>query len=183
MVDSGLSIAKVNFWIAQLKAVNALEDPFQKLTEPELRQGRLIIALSQRVVRHSISLLPETYALIREGGRHALRMRHYDVQIIGGIAQFYGCIAEMQTGEGKTLTATLPLALHSLVGKGAHLATVNDYLAKRDAEWMQPLYDLLGFKVGTILTESTSDHTAMGTRPTSPMVRPKSSGSTSFAIV
>ncbi len=79
-------------------------------------------------------------------------MRHYDVQIVGGIALFEGCIAEMQTGEGKTLTATLPLYLHSLVGKGAHLATVNDYLAKRDAEWMRPLYELLGLTVGIIQT-------------------------------
>ncbi|MFN9912854.1 MAG: preprotein translocase subunit SecA, partial [Pirellulaceae bacterium] len=99
----------------------------------------------------------ETYSLVREAGRRSLRMRHYDVQILGGIALFYGCIAEMQTGEGKTLTATLPLVLHSLIGKGAHLATVNDYLAQRDAEWMKPLYECLGIKVGVILTDSTPD--------------------------
>ncbi|CAN0480790.1 unnamed protein product, partial [Hapterophycus canaliculatus] len=80
-------------------------------------------------------------------------MRHYDVQIVGGISLYEGHIAEMQTGEGKTLTATLPLYLHSLVGKGAHLATVNDYLAKRDAEWMMPLFDLLGISVGIIQTQ------------------------------
>ena len=79
-------------------------------------------------------------------------MRHYDVQIVGGISLFEGHIAEMQTGEGKTLTATLPLYLHSLVGKGAHLATVNDYLAKRDAEWMMPLFEMLGVSVGIIQT-------------------------------
>jgi preprotein translocase subunit SecA len=96
--------------------------------------------------------MPEAYALVREAGRRALELRHYDVQIVGGIALFEGCIAEMQTGEGKTLTATLPLYLHSLLGKGAHLATVNDYLAKRDADWMKPLFNLLGLSVGTIQT-------------------------------
>jgi preprotein translocase subunit SecA len=90
--------------------------------------------------------------LVREAGRRALKMRHYDVQIVGGIALFEGCIAEMQTGEGKTLTATLPLYLHSLLGKGAHLATVNDYLAHRDAEWMRPLFERLGLTVGVIQT-------------------------------
>ena len=153
----GVSTAKVNFWIAQLKTVNGLEATYQKMTEPELRKEALSLRYRAKSGEPLSELLPFTYALIRDAGRRALRMRHYDVQIIGGIAQFYGCIAEMQTGEGKTLTATLPLAVHSLLGKGAHLATVNDYLAKRDAEWMQPLYDLLGFKVGIILTESTSD--------------------------
>jgi preprotein translocase subunit SecA len=84
-------------------------------------------------------------------------MRHYDVQIFGGVCLFHGCISEMQTGEGKTLTATLPLVLHSLQGKGAHLATVNDYLAQRDAEWMRPIYDALGLKVGIILTDHSQD--------------------------
>ncbi len=86
-----------------------------------------------------------------------MNMRHYDVQILGGTALFHGCIAEMQTGEGKTLTATLPLILHSLIGKGAHLATVNDYLAKRDAEWMKPIFDMLGISVGIVLTESQNE--------------------------
>ena len=98
------------------------------------------------------TLLPEGYALVREAGRRALSMRHYDVQVIGGVALFEGYIAEMQTGEGKTLTATLPLYLHSLSSKGAHLATVNDYLAKRDAEWMEPIFNLLGLDVGIIQT-------------------------------
>ena len=81
-------------------------------------------------------------------------MRHFDVQILGGVALVNGSIAEMQTGEGKTLTATLPLYLHALAGKGAHLATVNDYLAHRDAEWMRPLYELLGLSVGVIQTKA-----------------------------
>jgi preprotein translocase subunit SecA len=84
-------------------------------------------------------------------------MRHYDVQILGGIALFYGYIAEMDTGEGKTLVATLPLYLHALAGKGAHLATVNDYLAQRDADLLRPLYELLGLSVGVVLTESSQE--------------------------
>jgi preprotein translocase subunit SecA len=84
-------------------------------------------------------------------------MRHFDVQLLGGIALFHGAIAEMETGEGKTLTATLPLYLHGLAGKGAHLATVNDYLAQRDAEWMGPVYELLGLSVGVIQTSDSSD--------------------------
>lgn len=158
----GVSTSKVNFWISQLKAVNALEPQFERFTEPELRREARSLQYRAKSGEPLSSLLPETYALVREGGRRALRMRHYDVQIIGGIAQFYGCIAEMQTGEGKTLTATLALTLHSLLGKGAHLATVNDYLAKRDAEWMQPIYDLLGFRIGVILTECTSDQRRKG---------------------
>ena len=79
--------------------------------------------------------------------------RHYDVQMIGGIALFNGCIAEMETGEGKTLTATLPLYIHALAGKGAHLATVNDYLAERDADLMRPVYEMLGLTVGVVLTK------------------------------
>ena len=92
--------------------------------------------------------MPEGYALVREAAVRTINQRHYDVQMIGGIALFNGCIAEMQTGEGKTLTATLPLYLHALDGKGAHLATVNDYLAERDANWMRPIYEVLGMTVG-----------------------------------
>ncbi len=86
-------------------------------------------------------LLVEAFALVREAGRRKLNMRHFDVQLLGGAAVHYNSIVEMQTGEGKTLTATLPLYLAALEGKGAHLATVNDYLAKRDADWMRPLYE------------------------------------------
>ena len=95
-------------------------------------------------------LLPEAAALVREAADRALGMRHFDVQLLGGIALFGGSVAEMQTGEGKTLTATLPLFLRALAGHGALLATVNDYLARRDAEWMGPLYRLLGITVGVV---------------------------------
>ena len=90
---------------------------------------------------------------MREAGRRTLNMRHFDVQMLGGIAMFHRSIAEMQTGEGKTLTATLPMYLHGLAGKGCHLATVNDYLARRDADWMRPIYEALGMTVGVIETQ------------------------------
>ncbi len=96
------------------------------------------------------SLIPEAFAVVREVSRRLLNMRHFDVQLIGGIVLHEGKIAEMKTGEGKTLVATLPVYLNSLVGKGVHVVTVNDYLAKRDAEWMGPLYQALGLSVGVI---------------------------------
>lgn len=139
-------------WKRQLAAVNAFEPILMSEETSNLRKRSLAIRYRAMAGEKLGTLLPEAYALAREAGRRALTMRHYDVQIIGGIALFEGYIAEMQTGEGKTLTATLPLYLHSLTGKGSHLATVNDYLAKRDAEWMRPLFDLLGVDVGVIQT-------------------------------
>ena len=103
------------------------------------------------------SILPEAYAVVREAGKRKLSQRHYDVQLVGGIVLHQGKIAEMKTGEGKTLAATLPLYLNALEGKGAHLVTVNDYLAKRDAEWMSPIYNFLGLEVGA-LQNSSHDH-------------------------
>src|SRR3954447_19499608 len=93
-------------------------------------------------------LLFESFALTREAGRRTLEQRHFDVQLIGGMVLHDGSIAEMKTGEGKTLTATLPAVLNALPGKGVHIVTVNDYLARRDAEWMRPGYELLGVSVG-----------------------------------
>src|SRR5579862_404296 len=94
------------------------------------------------------TLLPEAFALVREASKRTLGMRHYDVQMIGGIVLHDGRIAEMRTGEGKTLVATCPLFLNALLGKGAHLVTANDYLSKRDAVWNGPIYHLLGMKIG-----------------------------------
>ncbi len=102
-------------------------------------------------------LLPEAFALVREAGRKTLNMRHFDVQILGGVAMHHGSIVEMQTGEGKTLAATLPLYLNALTGKGVHLATANDYLARRDAEWMSPIYKALGLSVGIIEGQMPQD--------------------------
>lgn len=139
-------------WKRQLAAVNAFEPILMSEETSNLRKRSLAIRYRAMAGEKLATLLPEAYALAREAGRRALAMRHYDVQIIGGIALFEGYIAEMQTGEGKTLTATLPLYLHSLTSKGSHLATVNDYLAKRDAEWMRSLFDLLGVDIGVIQT-------------------------------
>ena len=96
------------------------------------------------------ALVP-AFALVREAGRRTLNMRHFDVQLIGGIVLHQGKIAEMKTGEGKTLVATLPAYLNALAGRGVHIVTVNDYLARRDAEWMSPIYKLLGLTVGVIV--------------------------------
>src|SRR5207248_4632264 len=97
-------------------------------------------------------ILPEAFAVVREAGRRVLNMRHFDVQLIGGMVQHEGKISEMKTGEGKTLVATLPVYLNALPGRGVHVVTVNDYLARRDAEWMGPIYNLLGMTVGCIQT-------------------------------
>ncbi len=139
-------------WRRMLAQINELEPVLQSEDDISLRKRSLALRYRAMAGEKLSTLLPEGYALVREAGWRSLSMRHYDVQMIGGISLFEGCIAEMQTGEGKTLTATLPLYLHSLVGKGAHLATVNDYLAKRDAEWMMPLFNLLGVDVGIIQT-------------------------------
>src|ERR1700680_2849994 len=96
-------------------------------------------------------ILVEAFAVVREGGRRVLNMRHFDVQLIGGMVQHKGMISEMKTGEGKTLVATLPVYLNALSGRGVHVVTVNDYLAKRDSEWMGKLYRFLGLSVGVIV--------------------------------
>src|SRR5260370_4409646 len=98
------------------------------------------------------------FALVREAGRRFLNMRHFDVQLIGGIVLHEGKISEMKTGEGKTLVATLPAVLNALAGRGVHIVTVNDYLARRDAEWMSPLYRALGLSVGVIVHDLDDDH-------------------------
>jgi preprotein translocase subunit SecA len=134
-------------------AINALETQIQVLTDDELRAKTA--AFKQRVQQGETldALLPEAFAVVREGGRRALQMRHFDVQLIGGMVLHYGKIAEMRTGEGKTLMATLPAYLNALSGKGVHVVTVNDYLARRDAEWMGRLYRFLGLSVGVILSQ------------------------------
>ncbi len=128
--------------------VAAFEAQFEKLSDTELRAKTE--EFRQRLAQGSAldDLLPEAFAAVREAGKRTLKMRHFDVQIIGGIALHQGKIAEMRTGEGKTLMATLPVYLNALAGKGVHLVTVNDYLARRDAEWMGRLYTFLGLTVG-----------------------------------
>ncbi|MEN9482517.1 MAG: preprotein translocase subunit SecA, partial [Pseudomonadota bacterium] len=134
-----------------VERVTALEVQFEKLSEDELR-GKTA-EFRQRVAAGTSldDLLPEAFAVVREAGKRFMRMRHFDVQLIGGMALHNGKIAEMRTGEGKTLMATLPVYLNALAGKGVHVVTVNDYLAARDAETMGGLYNYLGMTVGVNL--------------------------------
>ncbi|MCG8448271.1 MAG: preprotein translocase subunit SecA [Pirellulales bacterium] len=133
-----------------LPRIGALEPQLQQLSDYDLRKTSLGLRYRARSGEPLEKLLVEAFALVREAGRRKLGMRHFEVQLLGGAAMHHHSIVEMQTGEGKTLTATLPLYLAALEGKGAHLATVNDYLAQRDAEWMKPLYSALGMTVGVI---------------------------------
>ena len=135
-----------------VERINALEPYMQKLSDAELQ--RKTVEFKERLEKGESldSLLPEAFAVVRETGRRVLGMRHFDVQLMGGIVLHQGKIAEMKTGEGKTLVATLPAYLNALTGKGVHIVTVNDYLAKRDAEWMGPIYRFLGLTVGYITT-------------------------------
>src|SRR3954454_25115712 len=130
--------------------VNALEPSIQALSDAQLR-GKTA-EFRQRLANGEVldDLLPEVFAVVREAGRRVLHMRHFDVQLIGGTVLHKGRIAEMKTGEGKTLVATLPAYLNALEGKGVHVVTVNDYLARRDSEWMGRLYRFLGMTVGVI---------------------------------
>src|SRR5881392_1702625 len=136
---------------ARIEAINALEPEMQQLPDSEfpLRTEKFKKRLAEGETLDD--LLVEAFALCREAGRRTLNMRHFDVQLIGGMVLHEGKIAEMKTGEGKTLVATLPVYLNSLAGKGVHVVTVNDYLANRDAAWMGPIYRLLGLSVGVIV--------------------------------
>ncbi|HQY10211.1 MAG TPA: preprotein translocase subunit SecA, partial [Burkholderiaceae bacterium] len=131
-----------------VERINALETQFESLSDEALRAKTE--EFRQRLAAGSTldDLLPEAFAVVREGSKRALKMRHFDVQLIGGLTLHNGKIAEMRTGEGKTLMATLPVYLNALAGKGVHVVTVNDYLARRDAEWMGRLYNFLGLSVG-----------------------------------
>jgi len=160
--------------------ISALEPATQKLSDAELRsktdefrsrvQKRLteaagdyedpvrIAELQQVALKDTLQeILPEAFAVVREAGRRVLNMRHFDVQLIGGMVLHSGKIAEMKTGEGKTLVATLPVYLNALSGRGVHVVTVNDYLAKRDSEWMGKLYNFLGMSVGVIVHDLSDE--------------------------
>ena len=131
--------------------INALEPEMQKLTDSELRAKKDEFKKMLADGKTLDDILPEAFAVVREGAKRVLEMRHFDVQLIGGIILHQGRIAEMKTGEGKTLVATLPAYLNALEGKGVHIITVNDYLAKRDSEWMGKLYKFLGMSVGLVI--------------------------------
>ncbi|CAB5666438.1 preprotein translocase subunit SecA [Delftia tsuruhatensis] len=128
--------------------INAMEPEYEKLSDEALRAKTQ--EFKERVAKGESldDLLPEAFAVVREGSKRVMKMRHFDVQLLGGMALHYGKIAEMRTGEGKTLTATLPVYLNALSGNGVHVVTVNDYLANRDATWMARLYNFLGLSVG-----------------------------------
>ncbi len=152
--------------------INALEAEFEKLSDEALCaktaefRARLAAELDgivdekeRQTVEQAVllELLPEAFAAVREASKRTLGLRHYDVQLIGGMALHESNIAEMRTGEGKTLVATLPLYLNALTGRGVHLITVNDYLSRRDARWMAPIYTALGLTVGILQSASATE--------------------------
>ncbi len=134
-----------------VEKINGLEEEISKLTDEELKNKTNIFKKELEEGKTLDDLLPEAFAVVREASKRVLGMRHFDVQLIGGIILHQGRIAEMKTGEGKTLVATLPVYLNALTGKGVHVVTVNDYLAKRDSEWMGKLYKFLGLSVGLVI--------------------------------
>src|SRR5690554_428133 len=146
---------------AVVERINGMEEDLQALTDDALRARTDELRARAAGGTDLQELLPEAFAVVREGARRTLGMRHYDVQLIGGMVLDSGKIAEMRTGEGKTLVATLPAYLNALSGKGVHVVTVNDYLARRDAAWMGRVYEFLGMRVGVIHAgQSTEDKRA-----------------------
>ncbi len=175
----------------QVRAINALEPQMQTLTDAGLRaktdefrarirdrlarvsgdagddaeRGERLASERKDARREAIEeLLPEAFAVVREAARRTLNMRHFDMQLVGGVALHNGKIAEMRTGEGKTLVATLPAYLNSLAGEGVHIVTVNDYLASRDADWMGKIYLFLGLTVGVNLARAGAARAALRDR-------------------
>lgn len=136
----------------RVKEVNALTDKYQKMSDKDLKAQTE--KLKSRLKKESLdAILPDAFAVVREAATRTLGMRHFDVQLIGGMVLHEGSVAEMKTGEGKTMVATLPVYLNALTGKGAHVVTVNEYLAQRDAGWMAQLYDFLGLSIGVIVAD------------------------------
>lgn len=161
-------------------AINALTGTYKKMTKPELRKQTTVLKERLEKGESLDALLPDAFALVREASDRVLGMRHFDVQLIGGMALHEGNVAEMKTGEGKTLVATLPTYLNALEGKGVHIVTVNDYLAQRDASWMGEVYDFLGLNTGVIINEASfvfdkdydnQDHTDPRMRRLRPVTR------------
>ncbi|MCE2677629.1 MAG: preprotein translocase subunit SecA [Burkholderiaceae bacterium] len=136
-----------------LERINALEVPLEALSDEQLKAKTTEFKQRHQTGESLDDLLPEAFAVVREGSKRVMKMRHFDVQMLGGIALHQGKIAEMRTGEGKTLTATLAVYLNALAGLGVHVVTVNDYLANRDAQWMGRLYNFLGLSVGVNLSQ------------------------------
>jgi preprotein translocase subunit SecA len=137
-----------------VREINELEDRVAELTDDELREMTAEFRSRLEEGETLDDLLPEAFACVREAAKRKLGQRHFDVQLIGGVVLHQGKIAEMKTGEGKTLVATLPTYLNALTGEGVHVVTVNDYLARRDATWMAPIYHLLGLSIGVLQHDS-----------------------------
>ncbi|MDG5976584.1 preprotein translocase subunit SecA [Hydrogenophaga taeniospiralis CCUG 15921] len=137
-----------------VERINGLEPQFEKLSDDELKAQTDVFKRRITDGEALEAILPEAFAVVREASKRVMKMRHFDVQLVGGLALHHGKVAEMRTGEGKTLTATLPVYLNALTGKGVHVVTVNDYLASRDAQWMGRLYNFLGLTVGINLPQA-----------------------------
>ncbi|EDO9829704.1 preprotein translocase subunit SecA [Campylobacter jejuni] len=149
---------EIKKYFKRVAQINALEGKYQNLSDDELKAE--FAKFKEQILsgeKNENDILNDVFAIVRETGRRTLNMRHFDVQLIGGMVLHDGKIAEMKTGEGKTLVATLPVVLNAMSGKGVHVVTVNDYLAKRDAEQMSAIYNFLGFSVGVILSSQNSD--------------------------
>ena len=134
-----------------VKKINSYEDKLESLSDEELKAKTQEFRDEIEDGKSLDDILPEAFAVVREASKRVTGMRHFDVQLIGGIILHQGRIAEMRTGEGKTLVATLPAYLNALTGKGVHIITVNDYLARRDSEWMGKIYNFLGLTVGLVI--------------------------------
>ncbi|MDE2356095.1 MAG: preprotein translocase subunit SecA, partial [Alphaproteobacteria bacterium] len=142
---------KVKAMMSRVQKINALEPRFAALSDDDLRAQTAVFRERIAAGASLDSLMDEAFAVVREASKRTLGQRHYDVQLVGGMVLHKGGIAEMRTGEGKTLVATAPSYLNALAGGGVHLITVNDYLATRDAEWMGRIYGFLGLSVGVIV--------------------------------
>ncbi|HDV7395188.1 TPA: preprotein translocase subunit SecA [Campylobacter jejuni] len=149
---------EIKKYFKRVAQINALEGKYQNLSDDELKAE--FAKFKEQILsgeKNENDVLNDVFAIVRETGKRTLNMRHFDVQLIGGMVLHDGKIAEMKTGEGKTLVATLPVVLNAMSGKGVHVVTVNDYLAKRDAEQMSAIYNFLGFSVGVVLSSQNSD--------------------------
>ncbi|MBA3061320.1 MAG: preprotein translocase subunit SecA, partial [Nitrospirae bacterium] len=140
-----------------VKHINSLEPQISSLSDSRLKDKTPEFKKRLELSETLDDILPEAFAVVREVSKRTLKMRHFDVQILGGIALHEGKIAEMKTGEGKTLVATLPVYLNAIEGRGVNIVTVNDYLARRDARWMGPIYNFLGMSVGVIVHGITDE--------------------------
>ena len=161
--------------------VNTFEPEIEELTNEQLRGKTEEFRRRLEAGESLDDLLPEAFAAVREAAGRTIGQRHFDVQVMGAIVLHEGNIAEMKTGEGKTLVATMPAYLNSLAGQGVNIVTVNDYLAKRDSEWMGPIFRALGVSVGLIQSNMSPAERRPPTRRRSPTARTTSSGSTTCA--